>query len=108
MGCGSARGLSRRCLVGVLVALGGLVLAAPARGQLGEQHVLLLVNGDSPVSVHVAKMYRQYHPGIANEQVLVLSGLSDCASPSATAADEIITRQEFESLIAQPTNWVPI
>jgi len=37
-------------------------------------NVVILVNADSPASIEVAKMYREFYPGIADEQVLYLDG----------------------------------
>jgi len=71
-----------------------------ANAALTEQGVLVLINGDSETSAYVAAMYREYHPGITNDQVLKLRDLPDCASPTATPADEIITRDQYETLIA--------
>ncbi|UCG33190.1 MAG: hypothetical protein JSU68_00885 [Phycisphaerales bacterium] len=79
-----------------------LMLGTTGRGMLTEDQVLLVVNGSSEVSAYVAEMYRQYYPGISDDQVIELSGLPDSASPTANAYDEIITRQEYESLIAEP------
>ena len=79
-----------------------LILAGGAKGTLTEEQILLVVNGNSEVSAYVADMYREYYPGIPENQVIKLSGLPDCACASATAAHEIITRQQYESLIAQP------
>ncbi len=69
---------------------------------LGPSDVLILINEDSPVSRAIGDLYRQYYPDIEDDQVLELSGLPDCASPQAGSQDEIITRDQFESLIAQP------
>lgn len=69
---------------------------------LGPENVLVLVNSSSGTSQHVAKMYREYYPGIQDIQVLGLQGLVDCSSPSSTAADEIITRQKYDTCIAGP------
>lgn len=66
-------------------------------------NVLILVNQDSPAGLEIVKMYRQFHPQIKDQQVLQLSGLPDSASPTSTPADEIISRADFEALIAQPT-----
>ncbi len=71
-------------------------------GQLEPADVLLIVNGDSPVSRSIADMYRRYYPQIGPNQVVTLTGLPDPAAPTATPADEIITRQQYESLIATP------
>jgi len=73
-----------------------------ALAQLEPQDVLILVNQNSPTSCYVAKMYRQYYPQIAESQVLYLNGLADCSGPYSTPADEIITRQQYNQLIANP------
>lgn len=83
----------------LLVAGGELCAQAPP---LGPQDVLLLVNADSPVSRAVAEIYRHYHPEIQDWQVLELSGLPDSASPTAGPAQEILTREQYETLIAEP------
>jgi hypothetical protein len=73
-----------------------------AYGQLGPQDVVILVNQNSPTSRYIAKMYRQYYPQVIDSQVLYLSGLSDSSGPSATSANEILTRQQYNDLIASP------
>lgn len=73
-----------------------------AIGQLLPSDVLILVNENSPTSRYIAKLYRQYHPEISESQVLHLSGLADCSGPNSTPANEIITRQEYDNLIAGP------
>jgi len=91
-----------------IAALAGLVFLLTSAathavpGQLEPTDVLILVNGDSPVSRSIADMYRRYYPQIPADRVVVLTGLADSASLTATPADEIITRQQFESLIAAP------
>jgi hypothetical protein len=77
--------------------------------ELGPADVLILVNANSPVSRSVADLYRRYYPTITNDRVLYLSGtasfpagLPDSASLTAGPADEIITRTQFNDLIAQP------
>jgi len=79
-----------------------LLVSSHAYGQLGPQDVVILVNQNSPTSRYIAKMYRQYYPQITDSQVLSLSGLADSSGPSATPADEIITRQQYNDLIASP------
>ncbi len=69
---------------------------------LGPENVLLLVNGDSPTSQYVARMYRQYYPAIQDDQVLVLSGLPDCGGSGSGPEDEIISRQQYNTYIAEP------
>lgn len=97
---------------GAIVALAAVVawlsgagvrpLRAQADDALGARDVLILVNAASPVSQTVAHLYRAYHPDITDEQIVLLSGLADCAAPTADPASEIITREDFETLIAQP------
>ncbi|MCJ7777570.1 MAG: hypothetical protein MUP16_04575, partial [Sedimentisphaerales bacterium] len=79
-----------------------LLISSYAYGQLGPQDVVILVNQNSPTSRYIAKLYRQYHPEISESQVLYLSGLADCSGPQSTPANEIITRQEYNTLIAEP------
>lgn len=86
----------------MLPFLCGVVLSALSLADLGPQDVLILVNENSPTSQYIAKMYRQYYPAIEDDQVLLLSGLSDCSGPAATAADEIITRSDYGQFIAGP------
>lgn len=74
----------------------------PLYAQLSPADVLILVNTNSPTSRYIAKMYRQYYPTIQNNQVLELTGLTDCSGLQSTAADEIITREQYNTLIAQP------
>lgn len=90
------------CLSVTPATLRGQGTPDPAELALGPEDVLILVNGDSPVSHAVARMYRQYHPGINDWQVLKLYGLPDSAALDAGPVDEIITRDQFETLIAQP------
>jgi len=71
-------------------------------GSLGPQDILVLVNANSHTSRYVASLYRQYYPTIADWQVLELTGLPDSSGPASTPADEIITRQQYETLIAAP------
>jgi hypothetical protein len=79
-----------------------LLLSFTAFAQLGPGDVLILVNANSPTSRYIAKMYRGYYPQIADVQVLELPGLTDCSGPASTAADEIITRDQYNTLIAAP------
>jgi hypothetical protein len=88
------------CLRHIFLLL--LLISSYAYGQLGPQDVVILVNHNSPTSCYIAKMYRQYYPQITDSQVLYLSGLTDCSGPSATPADEIITRDQYNQLIAGP------
>jgi uncharacterized protein (TIGR03790 family) len=78
------------------------LISSYAYGQLGPQDVIVLVNHNSPTSCYIAKMYRQYYPQITDSQVLYLPGLTDCSGPSATPADEMITREQYNQLIANP------
>lgn len=73
-----------------------------ALGQLGPEDVLILVNENSPTSKYIAKLYCEYYPEISKSQVLYLSGLVDCSGPASTAADEIITREQYNQFIAEP------
>jgi len=79
-----------------------LLISSYAYGQLGPQDVVILVNQNSPTSRYIAKLYRQYHPQITDSQVLYLSGLPDASGSAATPADEILTRQQYNQLIADP------
>jgi hypothetical protein len=81
-----------------------VLLSFPAfvSADLGPSDVLILVNAQSRTSRYIAKMYRWYYPAIQDWQVLELEGLADCSGPSSTAADEIITRQQYNELIAGP------
>ncbi len=83
----------------------GLVVSSGASGAnpLGPSDVLILVNGNSPTSRSVADLYRRYHPQIGANQVLTLTGLADSAALTASPADEIVFRDQFETLIASPT-----
>ncbi|MCK4625925.1 MAG: hypothetical protein KAV00_11485 [Phycisphaerae bacterium] len=69
---------------------------------LDASGVLILANVDSPCGCSIVDLYRLHHPEIADVQVLYLSGLVDSASTTADPQAEIITRDEFETLIAQP------
>jgi hypothetical protein len=90
-----------RMSLGVLL-LTILLFSFTAFAQLGPADVLILVNANSPTSRYIAKMYRGYYPQITDVQVLQLSGLTDCSGPASTAADEIITRDQYNTLIAGP------
>jgi hypothetical protein len=82
-----------------LVALAATALpSVSAKAGISEDRVLILVNNASATSKNVASKYRQYHPGIPAQNVVYLEGLP----PIATSADEIITRANFETYIAQP------
>lgn len=73
-----------------------------ACADLGPSDVLILVNSQSNTSRYIAKMYRLYYPAIQDWQVLELAGLADCSGPSSTAADEILTREQYQNRIAGP------
>jgi hypothetical protein len=85
-----------------VVSLIVLLSAIPTFGQLTPADVLILVNANSPTSCYIAKLYRQYYPSITDSQELYLSGLTDCSGPSSTPTSEIITRQQYNDLIAGP------
>jgi hypothetical protein len=72
------------------------------RADLDADNLLILVNSDSPTSRYIADMYRSYYPSVQSKQVVQLSGLPDCSGPASTAADEIITRGQYNTLIAEP------
>ncbi len=86
-------GLRRHVLVACLLGFGQASLAG-----ISEDRVLILVNGASSSSQFAANSYRQCHPGVPEENVVCLTGLPDIA----TTADEIITRDDYETYIAQP------
>lgn len=96
----SKRGFRGGLIIPFLCSLA--IFSTSAIGQLNPSDVLILVNSNSPTSRYIAKLYRQYHPGISESQILYLSGLADCSGPSSTATDEIITRQQYNDLIAGP------
>src|SRR4030042_7167349 len=87
---------------GLIISLCLAIFSTSAIGQLHPSNVLILVNANSPTSRYIAKLYRQYYPGISESQILYLSGLADCSGPQSTPANEIITRQEYNTLIAGP------
>jgi len=90
---------------GVAVSLSMLFIiffSIPAYSALGPEDVLLLVNAESNTSRYIAKMYRSYYPDIQNWQVLELTGLPDCSGPSSTTTEEILTRDQYNTLIADP------
>ena len=94
--------LWRRRLRAVLLVVVSISIFTPVQGELGPDDVLILVNQDSPTSRYIARLYREYYPGIDGSQVLSLSGLTDCSGPTGTPADEILTRNSYHTLIAQP------
>ena len=70
--------------------------------ELGPENVLILVNSQSATSQYIAKLYCQFYPEIQESQILELTGLPDSSGPSSTSADEIITRQQYDTCIAGP------
>lgn len=104
MRCGSklngGGSFERRLIVSFLCSLA--IFSTPALGQLHPSDALILVNENSPTSRYIAKLYRQYYPEIDESQVLYLSSLADCSGPESSPGDEIITRQEYNDLIAEP------
>ncbi|MGD9109787.1 MAG: hypothetical protein PVG93_02495 [Phycisphaerales bacterium] len=86
----------------IFVTLVLCLIAIPASGVIEPNEVLILVNDNSHTSRYIAKLYCQYYQEIPELQVLYLSGLTDCSGPSSTAADEIITRDQYDELIAEP------
>ena len=74
----------------------------PNMAALGPEHVLILVNANSPAGLDIVGEYRARYPEIADDQVVYLTGLVDSASAWATPADEILFRSDFENLIANP------
>lgn len=75
---------------------------AMPRIRLDATDVLLVVNASSPVSIAIAELYREFYPAITDEQVVYLSGLPDAASTTGGPTQEIIFRNDFNTLIAQP------
>jgi uncharacterized protein (TIGR03790 family) len=92
-----------------------LILSATAAcgsgGQSSQAEVLVVVNGESPISVAIGKYYRAAR-GIPPDQVLALS-IPLQAPDLSLPADEIISRKQYEKLIRDPVqrfleerNWV--
>lgn len=98
------RGGRRRGAVQVYLVFGlfFLFLSGFLHAALGPSDVLILVNAQSRTSRYIAKMYRWYYPAIQDWQVVLLEGLADCSGPNSTAADEILTREQYNNLIAGP------
>lgn len=86
----------------ILFIISLFIIVPLVHSDLGPENLLILVNSDSATSRYVTKLYRQYYPAITNIQVLELNGLPDCSGPGSTAADEIITRTQYDTLIAGP------
>ena len=99
-GGGKGKGTPRAFLCGIFIFVISSTTCALA--QLQPSDVLILVNENSSTSKYIAKLYRQYYPDVPESQVIYLSGLTDCSGPDSTAADEIITREDYNNLIAQP------
>lgn len=76
--------------------------AAASAQSLGPEHVLLVCNDNSLASHYIVELYRQLYPQISEQQVVYLQGLADAAAVPGDPADEIITREDFETYIAQP------
>ena len=79
-----------------------VIFPAVAHAGLNGSNAIILVNENSPTSRYIADMYRQYHPDLPESNVVYLSGLVDCSGPDSTSADEILTRQDYEELVAAP------
>jgi len=107
-GCKYSRGVG--CGEGLFIFWASVLFCSATMAYVGPEDVLLLVNDNSPTSRYVAKLYRQYYPEITDLQVVYLDvpdgyplpPLADCSGPESTAADEIITRAEYQQLIAGP------
>ena len=100
----AAKGRERIVAIVVGMLLVGLGERSPTFADLvlTGQDVLLVVNQDSPTSVYIANMYREYHPEIADNQIVYLAGIPDSSGASSTAEQELITRSDYESKIAAP------
>ena len=94
------------CVVSVhkicIVFLFSFLFVSVTFGNILPEDVLILVNSDSPTSRYVAKLYLDYHPEIPQGNVINLSGLADSCDSGSTAAEEIITRSQYNTLIAEP------
>lgn len=90
----------QRVLLSFLIL--SIFTSVSALAALGPADVLLLVNTESNTSRYIARMYRLYYSAIEDWQVLELTGLPDCSGPGSTAAHEIITRDQYDTLIAEP------
>lgn len=84
------------------VLLTAFLFIAPAGFAIDGGNAIILVNENSTVSRYIAQLYREYRPELPADQVLYLSGLTDCCGETSTAEDEIITRQQYEQYIAGP------
>ncbi len=92
----------RFCTFSLALLLFSLLFISSVSAEITGSDVLVLVNEDSATSRYIAKMYRTYHPEIEDWQVLSLSGLVDSSGPVSSAADEIISRTDYEAHIAVP------
>ena len=95
-------GRGRLCTFSKAILLFSLLFFSIARGDITDADVLVLVNENSATSRYIADMYRTYHPGIEDWQILTLTGLSDCSGPESDPNHEIISRSDYENLIAVP------
>ncbi len=86
------------CVRGMAAGVCLACLVEPAFADISEDRVLILVNNASSTSHSIADKYRQYHPGIPTQNVVYLDGLPVMTS----SADELITREDFETYIAEP------
>ncbi|MBN1457167.1 MAG: hypothetical protein JW912_04885 [Sedimentisphaerales bacterium] len=78
------------------------IFISTSNAQVMPEDILILVNQDSPTSRYIADLYLSYHPEIPQSNVVFLSGLVDSCNLGSTAAEEIITRADYNSLIAEP------
>jgi Dockerin type I domain len=78
------------------------IFISTSNAQVLPEDVLILVNQDSPTSRYIADLYQDYHSGIPQSNIVSLSGLVDSCDPGSTAAEEIITRADYNTLIAEP------
>jgi len=86
----------RNFLVSILIGL--FLWAGVSFAGISENDILIVVNNNSPLSIAAKDKYRTYHPGVPADQVVYLDGIPDANSPEK----EIITRSNFEELIASP------
>ncbi len=92
--------VGRMLFVGILLLIAAYVNSAKA--ELNPQDLLLVINSQSPTSCYIGQLYRQYYPGITDSQIVYLDGIPDSSGLASTANDEIISRADFNSLIAEP------
>ncbi|OHB49846.1 MAG: hypothetical protein A2Y10_09480 [Planctomycetes bacterium GWF2_41_51] len=79
-----------------------LILPVVCSAAISGQDVIILVNSNSPTSRYIAKLYRQYHPDVPQENALYLADMNDSSGKTATSGDEIITRTKYNQCIAEP------